>query len=87
MGLYSADSGKILADLVDKHFLIDVAKLKPFSNTTKYTRFNGSSYVRLDMIHASISITTHISHLLVTPVSFSDHRLVALHMGEPGQGK
>lgn len=81
------NSVKLLVDLVEKYFFIVVANFKPCSHILKYIRFEVFSHARFDNIYASISLTLHISQYLVTPVSFPDHCLVTLHIGEPGQGR
>lgn len=67
---------------MDKHFLIDVTKLKSNADTLKYISFHGFPHVRLGRIYASVSHVNHICKYLVTPAYFSDDCLVTLDIRE-----
>lgn len=60
-GVYADSSGKVLLGIMNKHFLIDVAKLKTSADMLKFTSFEGSSHARLDSIYGPVSLATHMS--------------------------
>lgn len=84
--VYIDRSAHFLEDMVDDHYLVDVGKLKVSEGSLKYTRFQGPSHARLDRIYISVVLSKHIHKYRVKPVSFSDHCLVTLQIGESTQG-
>lgn len=75
-------SALFLNDSLSSLCLEDVASLGDTSNTAKFTHYQGKSHARLDRVYVSSELAPFCNNYAVEPVSFSDHCLVSVWVGE-----
>lgn len=74
-------SGDVWNELVNEHYLEDVAHCGKGTKGVQFTHFQGSSHARLDRAYVSAELAPLCEHYSVEQVCFSDHCLVTFGLG------
>lgn len=61
--------------------LLDVGKYKSRGRCLQFTHFPAASLARLDRAYTSVCLASYVNHYNVKPVSFTDHCLVTVPLG------
>lgn len=72
----------VLEDSADERSRVDVGYLKSCCSKLTPIHFQGTSYIRLDIIYVSVPIFNILTTYTVTPLSFCDHCLRAAEIGK-----